>query len=83
MRGDSQVSTKAFARALNVKAIRSCDPDPDTAHKQTGYFVGGTSPLGLKKRLKICFETFAVKLYPPAANNINNLDRLWNYEIAC
>jgi len=54
MHGDKQVSTKVFARALNVKTIRPCDPD--TAHKHTGYFVGGTSPLGLKKPLKIYFE---------------------------
>jgi Cys-tRNA(Pro) deacylase len=54
MHGDRQVSTKAFARALKVKTIRPCDPE--VAHRHTGYFVGGTSPLGLKKRLKIYFE---------------------------
>jgi Cys-tRNA(Pro) deacylase len=54
MHGDRQVSTKAFARALNVKNVRPCDPE--VAQKHTGYFVGGTSPLGLKKPLKIYFE---------------------------
>ena len=55
MHGDRQVSTKAFARELKAKTIRPCEPE--TAHKHTGYFVGGTSPLGLKKLLKVYFET--------------------------
>jgi len=54
MHGDRQVSTKAFARALKAKTVRPCDPE--VAHRHTGYFVGGTSPLGLKKPLKIYFE---------------------------
>lgn len=54
MHGDRQVSTKAFAGALNVKTARPCDPE--VAHRHTGYLVGGTSPLGLKKPLKIYFE---------------------------
>ncbi|MBW1781940.1 MAG: Cys-tRNA(Pro) deacylase [Deltaproteobacteria bacterium] len=55
MHGDRQVSTKAFARALMVKTVKPCAPD--MAHKHTGYVVGGTSPLGLKKRLNIYFES--------------------------
>jgi len=54
MHGDRQVSTKALARALNVKTIRPCSPE--VANRHTGYLVGGTSPLGLKKPLKIYFE---------------------------
>jgi Cys-tRNA(Pro) deacylase len=54
MHGDRQVSTKALARAIQVKTLRPCDPE--VAHKHTGYFVGGTSPLGLRKHLKIYFE---------------------------
>ena len=54
MHGDKQVSTKALARFLNVKAIKPCEPK--TAHRHTGYFVGGTSPLGLKKPLTIYIE---------------------------
>jgi Cys-tRNA(Pro) deacylase len=54
MHGDRQVSTKTFARALKAKTIRPCNPE--VAHRHTGYLVGGTSPLGLKKPLKIYFE---------------------------
>jgi Cys-tRNA(Pro) deacylase len=54
MHGDRQVSTKAFARVIKAKTVRPCDPE--VAHKHTGYLVGGTSPLGLKKPLPIYFE---------------------------
>ncbi len=54
MHGDKQVSTKGFARALNVKTIKPCEPK--TAHQHTGYFVGGTSPFGLRKPLNIYLE---------------------------
>jgi Cys-tRNA(Pro) deacylase len=54
MHGDKQVSTKGFARALNVKTIKPCEPK--TAHQHTGYLVGGTSPFGLKKPLRIYME---------------------------
>jgi Cys-tRNA(Pro) deacylase len=54
MHGDRQVSTKALARTLKAKTIRPCDPE--VAHRHTGYLVGGTSPLGLKKPLNIYFE---------------------------
>ncbi|MBW1775572.1 MAG: Cys-tRNA(Pro) deacylase, partial [Deltaproteobacteria bacterium] len=54
MHGDRQVSTKGFARALRVKAVKPCEPE--VAHKHTGYLVGGTSPLGTKKRLNVYFE---------------------------
>jgi Cys-tRNA(Pro) deacylase len=54
MHGDKQVSTKTFARALNVKTIKPCEPK--TAHQHTGYLVGGISPMGLKKPLRIYME---------------------------
>ena len=60
MHGDKKVSTKALARALGVKTIRPCDPE--VAHKHTGYLVGGTSPFGTKKPLKICIEKTIVNL---------------------
>jgi len=54
MHGDRQVSTKALARQLGVKGIAPCDPQ--TAEKHTGYRVGGTSPFGTKKPLRIFME---------------------------
>jgi Cys-tRNA(Pro) deacylase len=54
MHGDRQVSTKALARMLGVKSITPCDPK--VAEKHTGYKVGGTSPFGTRKPLKIYME---------------------------
>ena len=54
MHGDRQVSTKALARLLGAKAITPCDPR--IAEKHTGYRVGGTSPFGTKKTLRIFME---------------------------
>jgi len=54
MNGDRQVSTKALARLLGVKTITPCDPR--IAEKHTGYRVGGTSPFGTKKPLRIFIE---------------------------
>lgn len=54
MHGDRQVSTKALARLLGVKAIIPCEPR--IAEKHTGYRVGGTSPFGTKKPLRIFIE---------------------------
>jgi Cys-tRNA(Pro) deacylase len=54
MHGDRQVSTKTFARLLGVKAVTPCEPR--IAEKHTGYRVGGTSPFGMKKPLRIFME---------------------------
>ena len=54
MHGDRQVSTKTLARTLGVKAVAPCDPR--SAEKHTGYRVGGTSPFGTKKPLRIFME---------------------------
>ncbi len=54
MHGDREVSTKAMARAMGVKSVKPCKPE--TAHRHTGYFVGGTSPFGLKKPLNLYME---------------------------
>ena len=62
MHGDKQVSTKAFARALKVKTIRPCEPE--VAHRHTGYFVGGISPLGSKKQLKTGRRTSSLFIKP-------------------
>jgi Cys-tRNA(Pro) deacylase len=54
MHGDKEVSTKALARFLGVKTVTPCTPE--TAHKHTGYVVGGISPFGTRKPLKTYVE---------------------------
>ena len=60
MHGDNQVSTKNFARVLGVKSIDPCDPE--TAHRHTGYVVGGISPFGTRKPLRVYVEASIVAL---------------------
>lgn len=60
MHGDQEVSTKNLARILGVKTVRPCDPD--AAGKHTGYKVGGTSPFGTKKNLKVYLESTIANL---------------------
>ena len=52
--GDREVSTKALARIRNCKTVMPCAPD--TAHRHTGYLVGGTSPFGTRKPLPVYME---------------------------
>ncbi|MFO0593794.1 MAG: aminoacyl-tRNA deacylase [Myxococcaceae bacterium] len=54
MHGDRQVSAKALARQLGVKQVQPCKPE--VAQRHTGYLVGGTSPFGTKKTLRVCCE---------------------------
>ena len=54
------VSTKALARALGVKTVKPCEPQ--IAHKHTGYFVGGISPFGTRKPLKVYVEASIMEL---------------------
>ncbi|MFZ5441890.1 MAG: aminoacyl-tRNA deacylase [Myxococcota bacterium] len=54
MHGDRQVSAKALARQLGVKQVQPCKPE--VAQRHTGYLVGGTSPFGTKKPLRVCCE---------------------------
>ena len=60
MHGDRQVSTKNLARTLGVKSINPCDPQ--VAQKHTGYLVGGTSPFGTRKSLKVFMESSIMSL---------------------
>lgn len=55
MHGDREVSTKNLARALGAKSIKPCDPK--VAQKHTGYLVGGTSPFGTRKPLRVYMES--------------------------
>jgi Cys-tRNA(Pro) deacylase len=54
MHGDKEVSAKNLARLLGVKAVHACSPD--AANRHTGYMVGGISPFGTRKRLKVYME---------------------------
>lgn len=54
MHGDLQVSTKSLARLAGVKTIFPCTPE--TASKHTGYLVGGTSPFGTRKTMRVYME---------------------------
>ncbi len=60
MHGDNRVSIKSLARALSVKTIRACDPK--SAHRHTGYVVGGISPFGTTKRLRVFIERSILEL---------------------
>ena len=60
MHGDRQISTKQLARTLGEKTVQPCDPD--TAHRHTGYLVGGTSPFGMRKPLPVYVERTVLDL---------------------
>ncbi|MDD2852231.1 MAG: Cys-tRNA(Pro) deacylase [Desulfuromonadaceae bacterium] len=54
MHGDLQVSTKELARIIGVKQILPCSAE--TAQKQSGYMVGGTSPFGMRHTMPVYME---------------------------
>jgi Cys-tRNA(Pro) deacylase len=54
MHGDLQVSTKELARIIGVKQVSPCSAE--TAQKQSGYQVGGTSPFGTRHRMPVYME---------------------------
>ena len=54
MHGDCKVSTKELARQAERKKIEPCTPE--TAHRHTGFLVGGTSPFGTKKTMPVFIE---------------------------
>jgi len=60
MHGDKQVSTKELARGIGVKAVYPCDPQ--IAFRHTGYMVGGISPFGTKKKLRVYAEETILSL---------------------
>jgi Cys-tRNA(Pro) deacylase len=66
MHGDRQVSTKALARAIGAKSVEPCTPDE--AQRASGYFVGGTSPFGLKRTLPVYVEEGVIALERIAIN---------------
>lgn len=54
MHGDREVSLKTLSRLLGKKRIAPCDKE--TAHRHSGYLVGGTSPFGTRKAMPIYME---------------------------
>lgn len=55
MHGDCQVSTKNLARAMGVKHVEPCKPE--VAQRHSGYMVGGTSPFGTRKAMRVYVES--------------------------
>jgi Cys-tRNA(Pro) deacylase len=60
MHGNRQVSTRELARLLGARTITPCSAD--TAQKQTGYLVGGTSPFGTRRPLPVYMEESILEL---------------------
>ncbi len=55
MHGDREISVKNLARLRGVKTVTTCTPE--TADRHSGYHVGGTSPFGTRKRMKVYIES--------------------------
>jgi len=51
MHGDCEVSTKNLARQIGAKKVGPCTPE--TAQKNSGYQVGGTSPFATRKKMPV------------------------------
>jgi Cys-tRNA(Pro) deacylase len=54
MHGDRQVSTKNLARAIRAKSVEPCTAE--VAQRHSGYQLGGTSPFGTRKDLRVFVE---------------------------
>jgi Cys-tRNA(Pro) deacylase len=61
MHGDRQVSTRELARILGVKSVSPCTPE--TAHRHSGYLVGGTSPFATRKEMPVYVESTILDLH--------------------
>jgi Cys-tRNA(Pro) deacylase len=60
MHGDRQVSTKNLAREIGVKSVEPCKPE--VAQRHSGYLVGGTSPFGTRKAMRVFVESSVLAL---------------------
>src|SRR5574343_346852 len=54
MHGNRKVSTKNLARQIGVKSVEPCAPE--VANRHSGYLVGGTSPFGTRKQMRVFVE---------------------------
>ncbi|HEY0877063.1 MAG TPA: aminoacyl-tRNA deacylase [Zeimonas sp.] len=60
MHGDRRVSTKRLAREIGRTSVQPCEPR--TAQRHSGYFIGGTSPFGLRKPMPVFVEASVLGL---------------------
>lgn len=60
MHGDCTVSTKNLARQIGCKTVEPCKPE--VANRHSGFFVGGTSPFGTRKKMPVYMEESIVAL---------------------
>ena len=60
MHGDRQVSTKNLARQIGVKSVEPCKPE--VAQRHSGFLVGGTSPFGTRRIMRVFVEATVLEL---------------------
>ena len=60
MHGNRKVSTKNLARQIGAKSVEPCTPE--TAHRNSGYLVGGTSPFATRKSMPVYIESSILDL---------------------
>jgi Cys-tRNA(Pro) deacylase len=60
MHGNRTVSTKNLARQIGAKSVEPCKPE--VANRHSGYFVGGTSPFGLKRAMPVYVQATVLGL---------------------
>ena len=51
MHGDHEVSAKTLARILDIRGVHPCDPKD--ADKYSGSHVGGPSPFGTRREMRV------------------------------
>ena len=60
MHGNRKVSTKNLARQIGAKSVAPCLPE--VANRHSGYLVGGTSPFGTRRDMKVYMESTILDL---------------------
>lgn len=60
MHGDREVSTRNLARQIGARSVQPCAPE--VAERHTGYRIGGTSPFGTRKPLRVCLQRSVLEL---------------------
>lgn len=66
MHGNRKVSTKNLARQIGAKSVEPCKPE--VASRHSGYLVGGTSPFGTRKAMRVYIEETILSLPRIAIN---------------